>query len=128
MTEHPNAVTVQRIFEAFNSGNQDVIREAYSEDIVLHFAGNNALSGTYRGRDAVMETVRAMLERGPQTEAETVLASDDHILIFFRTTSERDDKTLDVVLAMPMKFNAEGKITEIWFLTNDQRAFDRYWS
>jgi uncharacterized protein len=128
MTEHPNAVTVRRIFEAFNSGNQDVIREAYSEDIVLHFAGNNALSGTYRGRDAVMETVRAMLERGPQTEAETVLASDDHILIFFRTTSERDDKTLDVVLAMPMKFNAEGKITEIWFLTNDQRAFDRYWS
>ena len=128
MTEHPNAVTVRRIFEAFNSGNQDVIREAYSEDIVLRFAGNNALSGTHRGRDAVMDTVRAMLEWGPQTETETVLASDDHILIFFRVISEPDDKALDVVLAMPMKFNAEGKITEIWFLPNDQRGFDQFWS
>jgi ketosteroid isomerase-like protein len=128
VNERPNVATVSRAFEAWNTGQLEILREIFSRDAALRFAGNNAMSGTYRGRDAVMETVRAMLERGPQTEAETVLASEDHILIFFRTTSERDDKTLDVVLAMPMKFNAEGKITEIWFLTNDQRAFDRYWS
>jgi hypothetical protein len=29
---------------------------------------------------------------------------------------------------MPMKVNAEGKITEIWFLANDQRAYDQFWS
>src|SRR5262249_15958004 len=109
-------------------GNQDVIREAYSEDIVMHFAGNNPLSGTHRGPDAVIDTVRAMLERGPQIEVETVLASDDYILNFFRITSERDGKALDVVLAGVVKFNAEGKITEIWFLANDQRAFDQFWS
>ena len=129
MTEHPNAVTVRRIFEAWNSGNLDVIREAYSEDIVLHFAGNNAMSGTYRGRDAVMDALaRAMQGWGPQTEVETVLASDDYILIFFHAIFELDGKALDVVLAMPMKFNAEGKITEIFFLANDQRAYDQSWS
>jgi hypothetical protein len=35
---------------------------------------------------------------------------------------------LDVVTAMPMKVNAEGKLTEIWFLANDQGVFDQFWS
>ena len=129
MTEHPNAVTVRRIFEAWNSGRLDVIREAYSEDIVFHFAGNNAMSGTYRGRDAVMDAVgRASQGWGPQTEVEAVLASDDYILVFFHAIFERDGKTVDVVLAQAMKVNAEGKFTEVWFLANDQRAYDQSWS
>ena len=61
MTEHPNAVTVRRSFEAWNSGRVDVIREYLSDDAVLHFAGNNAMSGTYRGRDAVMDALASMI-------------------------------------------------------------------
>ena len=127
MTEHPNAVTVRRSFEAWNSGRLDVIREYISEDAVLHFAGNNSMSGTYRGRDAVMDALARAASQGggPQTELEALLASDDHVIAFFHG-SERDGKTLDVVTAMPMKVNAEGKLTEIWFLANDQRAFDQF--
>ena len=129
MTEHPNAVTVRRSFEAWNSGRLDVIREYISEDAVLHFAGNNAMSGTYRGRDAVMDALaRASQAGGSHSDVESVLASDDHVIVFFRLTHERDDKTLDVVQAMPIKVNAEGKLTEGWFLANDQRAFDQFWS
>ena len=129
MTEHPNAVTVRRSFEAWNSGRLDVIREYLSEDAVMHFAGNNAMSGTYGGRDAVMDALgRASQGWGPHVEVEALLASDDHVIAFYRTISERDGKTLDVVTAMPMKVNAEGKLTEIWFLANDQRAFDQFWS
>ena len=129
MTEHPNAIAVRRSFEAWNSGRLDVIREYFTEDIVLHFAGNNAMSGTYRGRDAVMDAlVIASQGGGPQAEVEALLASDDHIIAFFHAISERDGKTLDVVLAEPMKVNAEGKITEVWFLANDQRGYDQFWS
>ena len=128
MTEHPNAVTVWRSFEAWNSGRVDVIREYLSEDAVLHFAGNNAMSGTYRGRDAVMGALgRASQGWGPHVQVQALLASDDHVIAFFHG-SERDGKMLDVVTAMPMKVNAEGKLTEIWFLANDQRAFDQFWS
>ena len=129
MTEHPNAVAVGRIFEAWNSGRMDVIREGFAEDAVLHFAGNNAMSGTYRGRDAVMDALgRAIQGWGLQTEVEALLASDDHVIAFFHAISERDGKTLDLVHAMPIKFNAERKMTELWFLANDQRAYDRFWS
>jgi len=128
MAEHPNAIAVRRSFEAWNSGDLDVIREYFTEDIVLHFAGNNSMSGTYRGQDAVMDALgRASQGWGPHVEVEALLASDDHVIAFFHG-SERDGKTLDVVTAMPMKVNAEGKLTEIWFLANDQRAFDQFWS
>ena len=129
MTEHPNAVTVWRSFEAWNSGRVDVIREYLSDDAVLHFAGNNAMSGTYRGRDAVMDALgRASQGWGPRVEVEALLASDDHVIVFFHLTSERDGKTLDVVQVMAIKVNAEGKLTEAWFLVNDQRGFDQFWS
>ena len=129
MTEHPNAVTVRQSFEAWNSGRVDVIREYLSDDAVLHFAGTNAMSRTYRGRDAVMEALGTASQGwGPHAELETILASDDHIITFFHAISERHGKTLDVVLAEPMKVNAEGKISEIWFLANDQRGYDQFWS
>ena len=128
MTEHPNAVIVWRSFEAWNSGRVDVIREYLSVDAVLHFAGNNAMSGTYRGLDAVMGALgRASQGWGPHVQVQALLASDDHVIAFFHG-SERDGKMLDVVTAMPMKVNAEGKLTEIWFLANDQRVFDQFWS
>ena len=128
MTEHPNAVIVWRSFEAWNSGRVDVIREYLSDDAVLHFAGTNAMSGTYRGRDAVMDALgRASQGWGPHVEVQALLASDDHVIAFFHG-SERDGETLDVVQALPMKVNAEGKISEAWFLANDQRAFDQFWS
>jgi ketosteroid isomerase-like protein len=129
MTEHPNAATARRCAEAWNSGRLDVFREYLSEDAVLHFAGNNAMSGTYRGRDAVMDALaRASQAGGGHAELEAILASDDHVISFYHVISEHDGKTLDVVMAQPMKVNAEGKLTEGWFLANDQIAFDQFWS
>ena len=130
MTEHPNAVTVRRSFEAWNSGRLDVIREYLSEDAVMHFAGNNAMSGTYRGRDTVMDALTRVIQAGgtQHTEVEAILASDDHVIAFYRTISERDGKTLDDIQVYPIKVNAEGKLTEAWSLANDQRAFDQFWS
>ena len=129
MNDHPNAVAVLQSFAAFNSGDLDALRENFTEDIVLRFAGTNAMSGTYRGRDAVMDALgRAMQGWGPRTEMEAILASDDHVIAFFRAIAEQDGKTLDVSLAMPIKLNAEAKLTDIWFLANDQRAYDEFWS
>ena len=128
MAEHPNAIAVRRSFEAWNSGDLDVIREYFTDDAVLHLAGDNAMSGTYRGRDAVMDALgRASQGWGPHVEVQALLASDDHVIAFFHG-SERDGKFLDVVTAMPMKVNAEGKLMEIWFLANDQSVFDQFWS
>jgi hypothetical protein len=87
------------------------------------------MSGTYRGRDAVMDALaRDSQGWGPHAEMETILASDDHVIAFFQVTSERDGKTLDVVLAQAIKLDADGKATEAWFLPNDQRGYDQFFS
>jgi len=129
MTEHPNAAAARRSYEAWNSGDLDVIRAYFTDDAVLHLAGNNAMSGTYRGRDAVMDAIARNIQGwGPHAEVETILGSNDHVIVFCQVTSERDGKTLDVVLAQAIKFNAEGKVTEAWFLPNDQRGYDQFFS
>ena len=71
---------------------------------------------------------RAIQGGGLHPDVESVLASDDHVIVFFHSISERDGKTLDVVQVMAIKVNAEGKLTEAWFLVNDQRGFDQFWS
>ena len=129
MTEHPNAAAARRSYEAWNSGDLDVIRAYFTDDAVLHLAGDNAISGTYRGRDAVMDAIARNIQGwGPHAEVETILGSDDHVIVFCQVTSERDGKTLDVVLAQAITFNAEGKVTEAWFLPNDQRGYDQFFS
>ena len=123
MTEHPNAVAARRSYAASNSGDLDVIREYFTDDAVLHFAGNNAMSGTYRGRDAVMDALaRARQGWGAQTEVESVLASDDHMMVFYHATDEHEGA------AMAMKADADGKVTEAWFLSSEQAAYDAFWS
>ena len=123
MTEHPNAVAMRRSFEAWNSGRLDVIREYFTEDAILHFAGNNAMSGTYRGRDAVMDALaRASQGWGTQADVESVLASDDHMMVFYHATDEHEGA------AMAMKADADGKVTEAWFLSSEQAAYDAFWS
>jgi len=67
MTEHPNAATARRSYEAWNIGGMDVLREGFADDVVFHFAGNNAMSGTYRGRDAVMDALARASREGART-------------------------------------------------------------
>ena len=129
MTEHPNAVMVRRSFEAWNSGDMDVIREYVTDDAVYHFAGNNAMSGTYRGRDAVMDALaRASQGWTSHTDVESALVSNDHSMVFHHHTGEHEGTPYDMVPVIAMKLDADGKVTEAWFLANDQRAWDQFWS
>jgi len=128
MTEQPIAVAVRRSFEGWNSGRVELGGEFFTEDVVLHFAGNNAMSGTYRGRDVVMDALgRARHGWGAETEVESVLASDDHVMVFHHVTGEHERRPYDSSV-IAMKLDADGKVTEGWFLANDQRGFDKFWS
>ena len=129
MTEHPNAVIVRRGFEAYNSGRLDVLGEYSAANVVFHFAGNNAMSGTYRGRDAVMDALaRASQGWGPHTDVESVLVSNDHVMIFHHGIGEHEGTPYDVFPVIAMKLDSDGKVTEAWNLANDQRAWDQFWS
>src|SRR5215470_6235267 len=102
MNEHPNVATVWRAFDAWNHGQIDTLKSLFTDDAIFRFAGDNSMSGTYRGVDAVVAALLRAWEGGAtQAEVETVLASDEHVMVFFRARGEHGGAKLDVVLAMP---------------------------
>jgi hypothetical protein len=61
------------------------------------------------------------LEIGP------VLASADHVMVFHHPTGEHEPRPYPSGV-VAYKLDAGGKVTEAWFLANDQRGFDKFWS
>ncbi|MEV8477547.1 nuclear transport factor 2 family protein [Streptomyces sp. NPDC051173] len=54
MTSEPKDV-VRRYFEALAAGDQDVIRDSWAEDGSCWYAGDLPISGTWQGRDQVID-------------------------------------------------------------------------
>ena len=50
---HPNEDLVRRAFDAFATGDVDILRELTDQDAVWHTPGRNLVSGYYRGQDEI---------------------------------------------------------------------------
>jgi len=56
--------TARAAHEAVTRGDFDALRELLAEDVVWHASGDEAVAGTYHGRDAVIEALRAQRDDG----------------------------------------------------------------
>src|SRR5215472_2545142 len=125
---------IARLLEAFTAGQTDVMVGMYNEDAVLHIAGNNPISGTFRGHAAIRDALNHMFELVAGADvvraepAESVLTSNRHEMVFFRASGERKGNTMDVTYVMAVRVSPDGKFEELWFLGDDQAAYDRFWS
>jgi hypothetical protein len=61
-------------------------------------------------------------------EVRDVLADDRHAVMFWDLRVERQGRTLDASGAMAFRIDAEGKYSESWFLYDDQRAYEAFYS
>ena len=48
---HPNTEIARRAYDAFLTGDMETMGALMSDEIVWHAPGDNALSGTYSGKD-----------------------------------------------------------------------------
>jgi ketosteroid isomerase-like protein len=125
---------IARLLELYNTGQADVMIEMYTENAVLHIAGNNPISGTFRGRAAIRDALNNMFQRlaPPATvraePPEAILTSDQHQMAFFRASGERHGTTMDITYVMALRVDPDGRFEELWFLGDDQAAYDRFWS
>ena len=120
----------QRVLAAWNSGDVAAVAATYAGDGVMRIAGDNLISGTFRGRAAFaaqLERIgRAGVVRIEATEA--ILASARHVMVFLRAVCERGDNRLEAAFVFAFKVGPDGRWQELWFLPDDQAAFDRVWS
>jgi ketosteroid isomerase-like protein len=82
----PPAAAVTRYIDAVRDGDSSAIRECFAEDAIWDYPGDLPLSGTWRGRDSIVDdflgTVGPALEPGSSValEVTNVLSVGDQVI------------------------------------------------
>ena len=129
MTEHENVARLRAMLTAFNEGDIERYLSFWADDPVVHSGGASLVSGTFRGRDAVLgifQKVLTLTEGTAEAVPLDVLADDRFGVVPMRATAQRAGKQLDVTLAIAYRADDQGLWQEAWFLADDQRAWDEF--
>ncbi len=130
MADHPNATLLRNGYEAFGKGDMPTLTDLFAENVVWHVPGNNPISGDHKGRDAVFAVLAKVAELTGGTfriELHDVLANDEHAVALTRATASRQGKQINV-LESAIYHVMNGKVTEFWSFSQDQRLNEEFWS
>jgi hypothetical protein len=128
-TAERNIDLTRKGYSAFNEAHLDEAMATIHDEILWHVAGDNPLSGEYRGKEAVMGMFArfAQLTEGTyEAEVHDVLASADHTVVVGTYTATRHGRThsarfVDVIHPAP-----DGRGKEFWRFVEDQAAEDEF--
>ncbi len=95
MGAQENKQTAQAGYAAFSSGDAEAAMSSVDESIEWTVRGNNALTGTYRGRQAVGELWGKFLAQGFRTSPHDFIADGDKVVVL--TTIELAGETAESV-------------------------------
>lgn len=108
---HPHAEVLRRADEAMIRGDIEAFFSYYTDDVVVHVAGNNRLAGDYKGlgqlQDIFGQFMESMVEYTFENHA--YLADDEHGVILQRGRSVRDGQTLEFNEVFVFHFGSEAK-------------------
>lgn len=120
----------RQVFAAFAKGDLEAFSTLWAPDIVMHFAGKNLVSGTHRGKEAVLAAVRRSFEltRGTlNVENIEVLAGERSVVFNNRVRATRDGRTLDTRESVTVRIE-NGRTAEWTLVAHDQYAWDAFFS
>jgi hypothetical protein len=129
VTEHPNASTVRKLFDAFERKDAFSLRGFFAEDAVWCVGGSSRLAGAYRGRREIVRFLGSLPRLTDGTYASRlidVLASGGRAAVLYRATGRREGRELDIDQLLLFTLRA-GQVVDVLALPSDQRAFDAFW-
>lgn len=125
--DHPNAELGRRFLRALDEQDFNTVEALVADDVLAHFPGANKVSGTYKGRDelfGVFAKADELTDGTFERDLHDVAASDDHVVILVAVRARRDGKTFTWNGANVWHVR-DGKLTEVWLLSDDQTATDQ---
>lgn len=124
---HPNEKVLRDMDEAQMNDDVEGFMSHVTDDIVINMPGKSSLSGVYKGKDQFMEVFQRFMERTPEYtfEPHAYLADDEHGISLQRSHYKRDNETLDTNDTFICHFR-DGKVSEIWFGTDDPYGTDAF--
>jgi ketosteroid isomerase-like protein len=120
------AEVMLRYAEAMRTGDGQTIRDSYAEDVVLHYAGSNPLSGAHRGWPAMLTAMRELSRRSGRQMLEVVdvMLGEERACFILRERFSRDGETHEVLRTAVYRV-VGGSIVECWVYDEDQALMDR---
>lgn len=95
MSPEDNKALVQTFYEAGNRGDMDACFDLIADDITWTNIGTTSLSGTYRGKQEVMDKLLGplfgQLKAGISMDVEALIAEDDYVVALAKGTAETQD-------------------------------------
>jgi ketosteroid isomerase-like protein len=127
--DHPNALLIRQSWQAVADSDVDTLMALWSEDIVWHVTGNNPWKGDHVGHEAVLEYLALVGESGESydTTLTSVLANETFGAVVCHISTKRGDRVLEVDNVLLGRFE-DKRIKEIWTLSLDPSAIDRFWA
>jgi ketosteroid isomerase-like protein len=124
--EHPNVALVRQGFDAFDSGDIQALDGLLADDIVWHVGGKSQLSGTYRGKQEVLELFakQSQLLGDQRAEVHDIVGNDNHVIAIGKASmDDPDGRTVEWNFANVFHVKG-GKATEVWGLADETSESD----
>ncbi|MDI3331839.1 MAG: nuclear transport factor 2 family protein [Micrococcus sp.] len=125
-----NAAAVRRGYEAFSAGDLETLGALFAEDAVWYVPGNGPLSGTKRGREAILAFFRELGERSQgslNVSVRDIVGGEDHTVGIHQAHAERNGKTLDQATAAVFVVR-DGKVVECREFFENTALSDDFWA
>ena len=128
-TEHPNAVTGRRLWEATAEGSAEAIRELLADDVIWRAPGRNLLSGEYHGPEGVVDYFARVGELSDDIRLTLrgVYAGQEGAVLAYHASVRRGVKRMEMDFLLRLDVRA-GKIIDAASVPVDQPENDQFWS
>ncbi|RCJ19538.1 hypothetical protein A6770_05175 [Nostoc minutum NIES-26] len=126
-TSHPNVQIVERMYECFNRGDMNTIRnEIFAPDLVWRLPGHHPLSGTKNGADEVIAFFAELNRGGIQVDLINIDAwGEDTVVEVHRGHGESNGAVLDALNCTHYHIR-DGKIADVQVYISDQHTVDQF--
>jgi uncharacterized protein len=106
-------------------GDWDGIRALLTDDVTWTLPGDNTVSGTAEGADAVVERAKKIASYGLHFELLHILVSRENMALSLHNTARRGDVRLDEHLSTVCRLR-DGKIASIETYLSDVAGMDAF--
>jgi ketosteroid isomerase-like protein len=118
MGAQENKQTAQTAYAAFSSGDAEGAMRNIDDSIEWTVRGENALTGTYKGKQAVGELWGKLVGKGFRTAPHHFIAEDDKVIVL--TTGYLDGEAVES--ADVLTYNGSGKLVAFDTLSDEAVA------
>ena len=114
--DHPNADTVNRMTEAIFSQDHDMLAKLFTDDLVFHLRGPDAIAGDHDGLGGLLGVIGSWFEATNgqiDLEQQFCIGTDGWAAEWEHATLHRKGRTLQSRNAFVYRFDGD-RIAEMW--------------